>query len=196
MTTNPRDRRGRCRASGRSCTDIGTRGRAGCAGTHPAPVGSSSRAARRRASMQTYDAFAARQYRRRPLAVPRERDHRAPSASPPPPPLATLAEAYDVYVNLARTGLWFDVGREQDRASGGSGVSVPGASPTPRGGGPVQGDDDAPTAANRTSASRPSSNPRTTPASTTTTASRADGVAHVVRRPCRLDHRLRLGRAG
>jgi|AntAceMinimDraft_1070359.scaffolds.fasta_scaffold09149_4 hypothetical protein len=28
---------------------------------------------------------------------------------PPPPLLATLAETYDVYANLARSGLWFDV---------------------------------------------------------------------------------------
>ena len=57
--------------------------------------------------MQTYDAFAAR-VSGPPSDAPAG-PSAAPSASPPPPPLATLAEAYDVYVNLARTGLWFDV---------------------------------------------------------------------------------------
>lgn len=57
--------------------------------------------------MQTYDAFAAR-VSGPPSDAPAG-PSTAPSASPPPPPLATLAEAYDVYVNLARTGLWFDV---------------------------------------------------------------------------------------
>jgi hypothetical protein len=32
------------------------------------------------------------------------------STPPPPPPLlATLAETYDAYVNLTRSGLWFDL---------------------------------------------------------------------------------------
>ena len=57
--------------------------------------------------MQTYDAFAAR-VSGPPSDAPAG-PSAAPSASPPPPPLATPAEAYDVYVNLARTGLWFDV---------------------------------------------------------------------------------------
>ena len=57
--------------------------------------------------MQTYEAFAARVSG--PPSDATAGPSAAPSASPPPPPLATLAEAYDVYVNLARTGLWFDV---------------------------------------------------------------------------------------
>ena len=74
---------------------------------HPAPVGSSSRAAR--ASRVDADV---RRVRRARIGAPSDAPagpSTAPSASPPPPPLATLAEAYDVYVNLARTGLWFDV---------------------------------------------------------------------------------------
>ena len=44
-----------------------------------------------------------------PVPVPPERGVSA--AAPPgvPPLLATLDEAYDVYVNLAKSGLWFDV---------------------------------------------------------------------------------------
>ena len=44
-----------------------------------------------------------------PVPVPPERGVSAAAPPGAPPLLATLDEAYDVYVNLAKSGLWFDV---------------------------------------------------------------------------------------